>query len=600
MVTAKVHSVLIVEDERIVAKDLQQTLAGMGYDAFAIASSGDEALQRVSERCPDLVLMDIRIKGERDGIETAALLREHFGVPVVYLTAHADEVTIARAKATEPYGYLMKPVRMTELRSTIDVTVYKYDMEKRQRARERCCSTTLRSMADAVVAVDLAGNVTFMNRAAETLTGVTAEHAIGQSVRDIVAAASASRILCDSESPVIDDGQVLGAVMVFRDVTDQRLLQAQVDLTDRFASLSTMAAGIASELNSPLAVVIAHASSMLDELRYLESTGADPRALAEAMHSHSELDSAAQRIARTVIDLQAFAQPMQAPGGEADVRSAVDWAVRATADELEACTRVAIRIAPVRRVMLDQAQLIQILVNVLENAAQAIAPGHAEVNAVEIVASALGDSVVIEVRDTGCGMPPAVAQHIFEPFYTTRPGSAGLGLAICHGIVRSVGGRIEVESRVGEGTTFRITLPVAIRRAANADVAPVPMVPEQRGRILVVDDEPMLLKAVKRMLSAHEVVCVEDAREVVARLAAGDQFDVILCDVLMPRMTGIELYERLLADDPEAARRMVFLSGGAVDVRASDFLTSVPNVCVDKPVSANALRALIQQRLTRS
>jgi CheY-like chemotaxis protein len=104
----------------------------------------------------------------------------------------------------------------------------------------------------------------------------------------------------------------------------------------------------------------------------------------------------------------------------------------------------------------------------------------------------------------------------------------------------------------------------------------------------------------KRMLSGHEVVALEDAREVVRRVAAGESFDVILCDILMPRMTGIELYERMLTDDPEAARRIVFLSGGAVDVRTSDFLASVPNVCVEKPVSANALRALIQQRLGSS
>ena len=162
-------SVLIVEDERIVAIDLQQTLSRMGYDAFAIASSADEAMRRASERRPDVVLMDIRIKGDRDGVETAALMRQQFEVPIVYLTAHADDATVERAKHTEPYGYLLKPVKSAELRSVLEVSLYKHAMERKLRERERWFSTTLRSIADSVVAVDTAGNVIFMNSAARRL-----------------------------------------------------------------------------------------------------------------------------------------------------------------------------------------------------------------------------------------------------------------------------------------------------------------------------------------------------------------------------------------------------------------------------------------------
>src|SRR5262249_9651200 len=160
-------SVLIVEDERIVAKDLQQSLAGLGYDAFAIASSADEALKHAADRRPDVILMDIRIKGQRDGIDTATLLREQFDVPIVYLTAHADPRPIAPGNATGRYGYLLKPVKTGELRSAIELSLYRHDMERRLRERERWFATTLRSIADAVITVDLAGNITFMNPAAE-------------------------------------------------------------------------------------------------------------------------------------------------------------------------------------------------------------------------------------------------------------------------------------------------------------------------------------------------------------------------------------------------------------------------------------------------
>jgi len=131
--TAK--TILVVEDERIVARDLQHVLSGFGYSVPATAASSEDAMRLAAEKCPDLVLMDIRIKGQRDGIETAAILRERFGVPIVYLTAHADDDAVAQAKKTEPYGYLIKPVRADELRSTIEIALYKHEMERRLRER---------------------------------------------------------------------------------------------------------------------------------------------------------------------------------------------------------------------------------------------------------------------------------------------------------------------------------------------------------------------------------------------------------------------------------------------------------------------------------
>jgi two-component system cell cycle sensor histidine kinase/response regulator CckA len=630
MLPDKVHSVLIVEDERIVAKDLQQTLVSMGYDAFAIASSADEAIKRASERCPDIVLMDIRIKGQRDGIETAELLRSRFGVPVVFLTAHADEATLQRAKKTEAHGYLMKPVKCGELRSAIEVAIYKHDMEKRLRERERWFSTTLRSIADAVVTVDLAGNVTFMNSAAETLTGVTAAAAIGRPVRDIVQlldpkqptspldevlehkqtivieeaalkhATNTGRIISDSVSTVIDDGQILGAVMVFRDITEQKLLQKQLELADRLASLGTMAAGVAHEVNNPLAVVIANATYVLEELRLQQATGkGDVRGLAEAIQAQSDLESAAHRIARIIAELQAFSRPTQPTGEASDVAAAVAWAVRSTAHELRDRANVITNIAAVPQAGVDETRLAQVLVNLMMNAAHAILPGRAERNTVTIVARELDNNVVIEVRDTGCGMPPDVLQHVFEPFYTTRPQGTGtgLGLSVCHGIVTSVGGRLEAESRGGEGSTFRVTLPVAVRSIAPSAASPAPVVANRRGRILVIDDEPMVLKTMERMLSGHDLVYVDDARKAVALLARGDQFDIIFSDVMMPCMTGIELYEHLLASHPDAALRVVFLTGGAVNARMADFLAVVRNTCLEKPFPVDALRAFVQQRL---
>ena len=627
------HSVLVVEDEGIVATDLQQTLDAMGYDAFAIASSGEEALSRASERCPDVVLMDIRIKGARDGIETAALLRERFGVPVIYLTAHADDATLERAKKTEPHGYLMKPVKAAELRSAIEVSIYKHEMETRLRERERWFSTTLRSIADAVITVDLAGNVTFMNPAAALLTGVSAEAAMGRPAREIVRLLdpmqpaspldvvlsekrnlvieeaplerhdAPSRIISDSASMVVDDGQILGAVMVFRDVTEQKVLQKQLELTDRLASLGTMAAGVAHEVNNPLAVVIGNATYVREELmRHRAGLVDDPVALAsldEAISAQRELESAASRIARIISELQAFARPAQPAGIDGDVARAVEWAVRSTAHEFRSRGSVVTDVPnDLPHVEIDETRIGQILVNLMMNAAHSLALGQYERNQVTIKARVDAGVVVVEIKDTGTGMSPEILRRIFEPFYTTKPVGVGtgLGLAICHGIVTAAGGRLEVKSTVGIGTTFRVSLPAA-PLVATPDAGPAPQAAVRKGRILAIDDEPMVLQALRRMLREHEVVGVDQPRDALAMLLRGDRFDVILSDIMMPQMTGVGLYEELLVHRPELARRIVFMTGGAVSSRVADFLAVVPNVCLEKPFSAVELRAFIAQLL---
>ncbi|PYP67103.1 MAG: hypothetical protein DMD36_16020, partial [Gemmatimonadetes bacterium] len=527
MLADRARSVLIVEDERIVAKDLQQTLAGMGYDPFAIASSAEEAVARASERCPDVVLMDIRIKGRRDGVETAEILRQRFRVPVVYLTALADDGTIDRAKKTEPYGYLLKPVNSAALRSAIELSLYKHEMEKRLRERERWFSTTLRSVADAVITVDLAGNVSFMNPVAEQLTGVKLQDALGRPARAIMRldpnhsspldealeqgktthmqesevenGTGANRVMSDSAAPVVDEGQLLGAVMVLRDVTEQKLLQKKLELSDRLASLGTMAAGVAHELNNPLAVVVANAWLVGEEMtRALAELreGHVPRAetlhrLEEAVAAQSELQASASRVGRIVADLKTFIRPAQQPAGVADVARSIAWAVRATSHELQHRARVVTEAGKVPPVALDETKLGQVLVNLLLNAAHAIAPGALDTNTVSVTARPAAEGrVVIEVRDTGCGMAPEVLKRVFEPFFTTKPVGmgTGLGLAICHGIVASAGGDLQVESHVGEGSVVRVVVPV-VKTAPRAAPAAVEPATDRRGRILVIDDE---------------------------------------------------------------------------------------------------------------
>lgn len=634
----KPRSVLIVEDERIVAKDLQQTLVEMGYDAFAIAASADEALRAATERCPDVVLMDIRLKGDRDGIETARLLRERFNVPIIFVTAHADEVTLSRASVTEAFGYLVKPIRPVELRGALEVSLYKHAMEARLRKRERWFSTTLRSIADAVVAVDLAGKVTFMNPAAEALTGHAFSEAEGEPARDILRLSNTpgdspleralrhkqnvtlfegvlerrtgdERIISDCASPVVDEEQLLGAVMVFRDVTAEKSLQKQLELSDRLASLGTMAAGVAHEINNPLAVLTANGGFVrleLDRARKLlgddaAATPADLKKLEEAEQAQADSLEAASRIARVVGDLQVFARPPEGKPGRANLGRAIRLAVRSTAAEMRDKCQVVVDAEELPDLAIDEQRLGQVLVNLLINAAHAIAAGRADTNRITLSARAIDASTVeISVSDTGSGMTPEVLERVFDPFFTTRPigKGTGLGLSICKGIVQSARGQLTAASRPGAGSVFRLTLPTAGPLEGPVEPEVIDDAPVG-GQVLLIDDEPLVARAIQRALKGYEVTAVNNAADGLTLLLEGKRFDLILCDVMMPNRTGPEFYEQLAKLSPDHAPRVVFLTGGVTDPALEAFLAATLNPTLLKPFSPQELRVLVKRLLAR-
>src|SRR5262245_28738427 len=255
--------VLVVEDERVVARDLAETLTGLGYSVIGTAATGEAAIERARTQRPDAVLMDIRLGGGMDGIEAAARIRADYNIPVIYLTAHADDETLRRAKATEPLGYLVKPFREAELRCAIEIAIHRHEIDARLRNREQWLAATLRSIGDGVVATDAQLKVTLLNPVAEALTGWTQDEALGHafdnimslvaerdrepiaspvgraletkavtSIQDdtvLVAKHGATIPIADSASPIIGaQGEVLGGIMVFRDVRDQRRTDAEI------------------------------------------------------------------------------------------------------------------------------------------------------------------------------------------------------------------------------------------------------------------------------------------------------------------------------------------------------------------------------------
>lgn len=628
-------AILVVEDERVVARDLEASLKMMGYNVIGTTASGEDCLERADARRPDLVLMDVRLAGALDGIETAEQLQARFDIPVVYLTAYADEYTVARARDTSPQGYVVKPFRAGELRSAIEIALFKHRAEARLKERERWFSTTLRAIADAVIAVDGNGQVKFMNRSAEVLTGAREENAKGRPLGDVLrlideqtrkpivdpvhtalTRRAATRLpqntaittdlhelpIEDSVAPIIDDaGSLLGAVIVFRDVSEVRQRDEQVALADRMASLGVLAAGVGHEINNPLTYVLANAStasSRLGRIRALveatEQSGIMTE-LAEVETMMEEIEHGATRIRRIVSDLRVFARPesISIPG---DVLGALDWALRVSETHVSERARVIKDLRPVPPVALGDSRLGQVFLNLLMNAAQAIPSGDPARHSITVSSDCDVDgTILVRFRDTGSGMPREVVKRIFEPFFTTKSlgEGTGLGLSICHGIVKSMGGDILVESAPNKGSTFTVRLPVADGASVRAPAATLRT--SVRARVLVVDDEPLLGAAIARMLrSLHHVETTSSAEDALGILGHDPAFDVILCDIVMPRMNGMDLHRELVARDPQLARRMVFISGGAFSQRIVDFLESVPNEHLVKPFTAANLNDFIQ------
>ena len=255
---------LIVEDEGIVALNIQTRLEGLGYNVVASVSSGEEAIQVAGETRPDLILMDIKLDGKVDGIEAAAEIRRLFQLPVVYLTAYTNDETLNRAKLTEPYGYILKPFEARDLCTTIEVALYKYQMEQQLREREQWLATTLRSIGDAVITTDTEGLVTFMNPVAEALTRWRLEEVIGndltrvfQTINEKTRAVVENPVLLalqqgitvglenhtllvtkdgaeipidDSAAPIKDEvGKIIGAVLVFHDNIEKQQSEARLE-----------------------------------------------------------------------------------------------------------------------------------------------------------------------------------------------------------------------------------------------------------------------------------------------------------------------------------------------------------------------------------
>jgi nitrogen-specific signal transduction histidine kinase/CheY-like chemotaxis protein len=396
------------------------------------------------------------------------------------------------------------------------------------------------------------------------------------------------------------DGSARYLLDVSEDVTARKLAEDSA----RLAVVGTLAAGAAHEINNPLTYIQANLSWVGEELQAL---GADrppgERArLEESARALAEARQGSERIREIIAGLRVFSRKDEPSLGPTDVTQAVKMALQLTTTQRSNQAPTVTHFSPVAPVLANARQLERVFVNLMVNAAQAIPDGQSSTNQISVtVRPGSAGEVVVEVEDTGEGMTPEVRAHLFEPFFTTKAVGVGtgLGLSICHGTVTSFGGRLEVKSELGRGSTFRVVLP-----ALTASVAPSAPVdatssalPKGR-RVLVVDDDVAVARALGRMLAGGpEVVTSHDAREALAWLERGDPFDLVICDLMMPLLSGEAFQQRLRSVRPELARDMIFVTGGAFTQAASAFLSATKNVCLEKPVRQAELREVVAAKL---
>ena len=302
--------------------------------------------------------------------------------------------------------------------------------------------------------------------------------------------------------------------------------------------------------------------------------------LRDAMHG-------AQRVASIVRDLSYFARPDSDDAAIVQLGDVLDSALSLVTHQIKHLARITLDIRDRATVVANASRLEQVFVNLLVNAGHAIAEVESRDHEIKIVAFRRGTHAVVEISDTGVGIPEHGHRKIFDPFFTTKPVGVGtgLGLPICHGIITALGGSIEVESRAGQGTTFRVLLPVSEHPPAAVVQTPVPAAPSRSYKILIVDDEPALGASLARALADQHKVTVEtDSQKGLDFILAADPpFDAVLLDLMMPGLTGIDVYETVLQRDAARAESIVFITGGPVSPRAHSFFAEVKNRKLLKP-----------------
>ena len=386
----------------------------------------------------------------------------------------------------------------------------------------------------------------------------------------------------------------------------RKAMEAHLFLSDRMASMGMLAGGVAHEINNPLAYVIANLGFVAQLISEVVSKAPQQAGtLAEASEAIKDAQQGAERVRCIVRDLKTFSRSDDAQHGPVDVHQVLNACANMAWNEIRHRSRL-VKDYATASLMAEgnDSHIGQVFLNLLVNAAQAIPEGAADKNEIRISTRLESDGrILIEVRDSGPGMTPEVRARLFTPFFTTKPAGigTGLGLSICHKIVSSHGGEIQVESELGRGTTFRVWLPAVTGDVIAEKTVAAKSPATRRGRVLIVDDELMLAKALRRIIAPHhDAEVVTSGSEALRLISLSTEYDVVFCDLMMPEMTGPEAYQAIARLRPELLRRIVFMTGGVFTEKAAAFLERTPNLRIEKPFATGQVLSIVAQFIDRA
>ncbi|HVU01116.1 MAG TPA: response regulator [Polyangiaceae bacterium] len=649
-------TVLLVDDSEYWTETIADGLRKEGY-VVSVLHDGLAAVERVRRAPPQILITDYFLANLDGGKLCQLAKRAKVTPPIttIILTGGADRKH-SRAPSAYADAVIAKnntDIVFDDLRRALNDLSYSIPppgdgrpVIGHERLEPRVIASKLHGLkqyldalhegiGDAVLGVDRELRVYFLNSVALDVFGLDEDFAIARPVQQVLNVAAnhplIERIRSSLETggsprtPLTlerdgitlrvtvaglpsPDGQA-SALIIARDLSDLRAaeqarmaLDARLHQADKLASLGHLVAGISHEVNNPLAAILLNLRDLQDTFPELEKVADISRLAPDVQTAVREMPrviqeslEAAERIRSIVAEMRLFAHPSGPSGEKARMEELLEAPLALAANEVRFKARVIRNLDETPEIVVDRTRLSQAFLNIILNAAQAIEPGAPEQNYIRVETFAEMDGVVVEIENSGPPIPPEVLPRIFEPFFTTKPvgQGVGLGLSIAYDTVRRHGGHIEVSSEAGRPTVFRVRIPrntgVSLSPPADRSEPPV----ATPARVLIVDDERVVRNGLRRILERQNEVVLAPSGERALEILGADDFDVVLCDLIMPGMTGIQLYEETRKRTPAQAARFVFLTGGTSSVEAREFLRGVSNPRAYKPVSADEILRLV-------
>ena len=604
---------MVVDDEAVITTQLEDRLQSMKYDVVGTASSAEESVSMARELCPDLILMDIVMKGKLDGIEAAEIIKNEMDVPIIFLTGYTSDNYIKRAKQVMPFGYIVKPFREEDVRANIEIALYRKDLERKQKQAEeriRRLFLAIEHNPHIIVIMDIDGNFEFINNKFSQTTYYTSNEIIGKGIsllqsdketsevfkemRDEIASGEEWRgVLCLRKKdgalclkytiaqPVKNiSGDIIFSVLILQKVAEREKRRDELLQLEKMNSVRTIVAGIAHEFNNILAVVHGNAEVLEDGFE-------NEKELKKGLHN---IKKASDEGAGIVRDMITIAQSDKDTSEHLffDLKQLIIQAIEAVMPGWKNIAYFSEMKYKIDRngmkripgVFCNPTELREVFVNIINNALDAMPDG----GRISFSTWSNEDTVFVEISDTGMGMSEEVKNRIFDPFFTTsRPERTGLGMGVAYSIITRHGGKIGVESEEGKGTTLTLSLPInneIKQQKLSSKSAPDKMA---KGlSILVVDDEEEICNILDKFFSrvGHMVKAVSSGAEAI-ELAKREDFDLVICDLTMPGVTGYDVIKAL--NELDKVPKIGISTGSIEDYSSAEANALKADFIINKP-----------------